>query len=107
VNRDRDAARACIRRLFLPPDVADPDAVVRMVVRTHRKLRFAGDSPQEQTGFEPVWGFPVKRQFLVLCRFFVRSWKAVFHPVAWDQVGGAMMNDGSQSVNAIGGDLFQ
>jgi hypothetical protein len=32
--------------LALPPDVADPDAVARMVVRTHRKLRFAGDSPQ-------------------------------------------------------------
>jgi hypothetical protein len=39
-----------------------------------------GDSPQEQTGFEPVWAFPVKWQFLVLCRFFVRSWKAVFIP---------------------------
>src|ERR1700730_3343146 len=24
-----------------------------MVVRTHRKLRFAGDSPQEGDGFEP------------------------------------------------------
>jgi hypothetical protein len=28
---------------------ADPDAVARMVVRTHRKLRFAGDSPQEES----------------------------------------------------------
>jgi ATP-binding cassette, subfamily B, bacterial len=33
--------------------VADPDAVARMVVRTHRKLRFAGDSPLERDGFEP------------------------------------------------------
>jgi hypothetical protein len=37
---------------ILPPDVADPDAVARMPVRTHRKLRFAGDSPQEGSGFE-------------------------------------------------------
>src|SRR5580704_7497469 len=28
------------------------DAVARKVVRTHRKLRFAGDSPLEQSGFE-------------------------------------------------------
>ena len=28
--------------------------LARMVVRTHRKLRFAGDSPLEESGFEPL-----------------------------------------------------
>jgi hypothetical protein len=39
--------------IAIQADVANPDAVARMVVRTHRKLRFAGDSPQEGDGFEP------------------------------------------------------
>ena len=33
--------------------------------------------------------FPVKWLFSVYCRFFVRSGKAVLHPVACDQVPGA------------------
>src|SRR5438309_3724313 len=33
--------------------------------------------------------FPVKWLFLVCCRFFVRSGKAVLRPVACDQVRGA------------------
>ena len=36
-----------LRPIIAAKDVADPDAVARMVVRTHRKLRFADDSPQE------------------------------------------------------------
>ena len=35
---------------------------------------------------------PVKRLFWVRCQFFVRSGKAVLHPVACDQVRGGTMN---------------
>jgi len=33
--------------------------------------------------------FPVKWCFSIYCQFFVRSGKAVLHPVAYDQVPGA------------------
>jgi len=42
------------------------------------------DSPVEGTGFEPVWGFSCQAVFLVCCRFFVRSGKAVLRSVACD-----------------------
>jgi class 3 adenylate cyclase len=40
-------------------------------------------------GFEPVWGFSCQVVVLVYSQFFVRSGKAVLHPVACDQVRGA------------------
>ena len=51
--------------------------------------QFVADSPLEEAGFEPVWGFSCQVVVLVCCRFFVRSGKAVLHPVAYDQVPGA------------------
>jgi hypothetical protein len=47
------------------------------------------DSPLEEAGFELVWGFSCQVVFSVYCQFFVRSGKAVLHPVACDQVPGA------------------
>ena len=42
--------------------------------------------------------------FLVFCRFFVRSWKAVLRPVAWDQVRGARgRGQGTETVAKLGG----
>ena len=43
------------------------------------------DSLLERDGFEPVWGFSCQVVFLVCRRFFVRSGKAVLHPVACDR----------------------
>jgi len=48
--------------------------------------------------------FRVKWSFLVLCRFFVRSWKAVLRPVACDQVRGARgRGQGTETVAKLGG----
>jgi hypothetical protein len=48
--------------------------------------------------------FPVKWLFLVFCRFFVRSWKAVLRPVACDQVRGARgRGQGTETVAKLGG----
>jgi hypothetical protein len=44
----------------------------------------SSDSPLEGKGFEPVWGFSCQAVFLVCCRFFVRSGKAVLRSVACD-----------------------
>ena len=54
-----------------------------------QEIGFADDSPQEQAGFELVWGFSCQVVFSVYCQFFVRSGKAVRRPVAYDQVRGA------------------
>ena len=62
------------------------------------------DSPLEGTGFEPVWGFSCQAVFLVCCRFFVRSEKAVPRPVACDQVRGACgRGQGTETVAELGG----
>src|ERR1700726_2024724 len=64
------------------------------------EVGFARDSPLEGGGFEPVWGF----SFLVFCRFFVRSWKAVLRPVACGQVRGARgRGQGTETVAKLGG----
>ena len=48
--------------------------------------------------------FPVKWLFSVYCRFFVRSGKAVLHPVACDQVPGARgRGQGTETVAQLGG----
>jgi hypothetical protein len=66
--------------------------------------RFVADSPLEETGFEPVWGFSCQVMFLVCCRFFVRSGKAVPRPVACDQVRGARgWGQGTETLAKLGG----
>ena len=47
------------------------------------------DSPLEGDGFEPVWGFCCQVVVSGLWLVFVRSGKAVLHPVACDLVCGA------------------
>ena len=68
-------------------------ACVNSVISTHEWSQFrtgvATDSSLEGTGFELVWGFSCQVVFLVCCRFFVRSGKAVLRSVACDQVRGA------------------
>ena len=67
-------------------------------------LRFAVYSLLEGTGFEPVWGFSCQVMFLVCCRFFVRSGKAVLRPVACDQVRGARgRGQGTETLAKLGG----
>ena len=62
------------------------------------------DSPLEGDGFEPVWGFSCQVMFLVCCRFFVRSGKAVPRPVACDQVRGARgWGQGTETLAKLGG----
>src|ERR1700730_10660871 len=66
--------------------------------------RFAQDSPLEGDGFELVWGFSCQVVVFGFCRFFVRSWKAVLRPVAWDQVRGARgRGQGTETVAKLGG----
>jgi hypothetical protein len=61
-------------------------------------------SPLEEAGFELVWGFSCKVVFSVYCQFFVRSGKAVLHPVACDQVPGARgRGEGTETVAQLGG----
>ena len=48
--------------------------------------------------------FPVKWSFVVVCRFFVRSGKAVLRPVACDQVRGARgRGQGTETVAKLSG----
>src|SRR5947207_15219471 len=54
-----------------------------------RDREFA-DSPLEGAGFEPVWGFSCQAVVLGCAdSFLFGAGKAVFRPVAWDQVRGA------------------
>src|SRR5262249_23681999 len=85
-QRDSIFTRPRARRLSLGPGSSQP-----------QKVRLAPDSTLEGTGFEPVWGFSCQVMFLVCCRLFVRSGKAVPRPVACDQVRGAR---GEALVNA-------
>ena len=68
------------------------------------QYRSSPDSPLEGGGFEPVWGFSCQVVFLVCCRFFVRSGKAVLRSVACDQVRGAGgRGQGTETVAKLGG----
>ena len=61
-------------------------------------------SPKEFSAFELVWGFSCQVVFLVCCRFFVRSGKAVLRPVACDQVRGARgRGQGTETLAELGG----
>src|SRR5271169_1122096 len=62
---------------------------VPLHARMFLKVRFAQDSPLEESGFELVWGFSCQVVVFGLLQFFVRSGKAVLRPVAYDQVRGA------------------
>ena len=56
------------------------------------KLReFERNSPGVSVQRQTCMGVFLSSGCLVCCRFFVRSGKAVFRPVAWDQVRGAKM----------------
>jgi hypothetical protein len=80
---------------------ADPG---RDVILGNSKTRFAVDSPVEGDGFEPVWGFSCQVVFFGFCRFFVRSWKAVPRPVAYDRVRGARgRGQGTETLAQLGG----
>ena len=69
------------------------------------KVRFASDSPVGEAGFEPVWGF--SGQAVVLdCAdsFLFGAGKAVFRPVACDQVRGARGGgQGTETLAKLGG----
>ena len=66
--------------------------------------RFAQDSPLEGDGLELVWGFSCQVVVLGFSQFFVRSGKAVLHPVACDQVRGARgRGQGTETVAQLGG----
>ena len=69
------------------------------------EVRFAGDSPLEGDGFELVWGFSC--QVVVLgCAdsFLFGAGKAVFRPVACDQVRGARgRGQGTETLAKLGG----
>ena len=72
---------------------------LRGAIRPPLTDRKFADSLLEGDGFEPVWGFSCQVMFLVCCRLFVRSGKAVPRPVACDQVRGAR---GEAVFNAAG-----
>ena len=62
------------------------------------------DSSLEGSGFELVWGFSCQVVVLVNSQFFVRSGKAVLHPVAYDEVPGARARgQGTETVAKLGG----
>src|SRR5437764_13097927 len=62
------------------------------------------DSVSEGSGFELVWGFSCQVVVLGFSQFFVRSGKAVLHPVACDQVRGARgRGQGTETVAQLGG----
>ena len=68
------------------------------------EVRFAEDSPLEGDGFELVWGFSCQVVVFGFSQFFVRSGKAVLHPVACDQVRGARgRGQGTETVAELGG----
>src|SRR5947208_16854593 len=72
--------------------------------RGERGRRFVDDSPLERAGFELVWGFSCQVVVFGFSQFFVRSGKAVLHPVACDQVRGARgRGQGTETVAQLGG----
>jgi hypothetical protein len=68
------------------------------------KLTTKADSPLEENRFELVWGFSCQVVVFGFSQFFVRSGKAVLHPVACDQVRGARgSGQGTETVAQLGG----
>ena len=59
------------------------------------------ESPVEETGLELVWGFSCQVVFLVCCRFFVRSGKAVLRSVA--AISSQERGQGTETVAKLGG----
>src|SRR6202043_406597 len=70
-----------------------------------REIRFAHDSLVEGDGFEPVWGFFCQAVVLGCAdSFLFGAGKAVFRPVACDQVRGARgRGQGTETVAKLGG----
>jgi hypothetical protein len=69
-----------------------------------QEIGFALHSPLEEVGFELVWGFSCQVVVFGFSQFFVRSGKAVLHPVACDQVRGARgRGQGTETVAQLGG----
>ena len=69
--------------------IRDPQLQLRRTLLSAGTVVLTG--PASSSHRTPSWrevnsnlygAFPVKWPFLVFCRFFVRSWKAVLHPVA-------------------------
>src|SRR6266480_7476794 len=71
----------------------------------NRGTGFAADSSLEGSGFEPVWGFSCQAVVLGSAdSFLFGAGKAVFRPVAWDQVRGARgRGQGTETVAKLGG----
>ena len=69
------------------------------------EVRFAQDSTVEGNGFELVWGFSCQAVVLGCAdSFLFGAGKAVFRPVAWDQVRGARgRGQGTETVAELGG----
>ena len=65
---------------------------------------FCADSAPKGAGFELVWGFSCQVVIFGLLQFFVRSGKAVLHPVVYDQVRGARgRGQGTETLAKLGG----
>ena len=75
------------------------------VGRDPEASEFAADSPVEEDGFEPVWGFSCQAVVLGCAdSFLFGAGKAVFRPVACDQVRGARgRGQGTETVAKLGG----
>jgi hypothetical protein len=69
------------------------------------KVRFAADSPLEEAGFELVWGFSCQAVVLGCAdSFLFGAGKAVFRPVACNQVPGARgRGQGTEMLAELGG----
>ena len=104
---EKRAKERPVRRLHVPshvPSHPQTAAKVRGFSPTASGFTAETNSPLEGDGFEPVWGFSCQVVFLVCCRFFVRSGKAVLRPVACDQVRGARgRGQGTETVAKLGG----
>ena len=76
-----------------------------LVLVTGPRDWFVADLPLEEEGFEPVWGFSCQAVVLDCAdRFLFGAGKAVFRPVACDQVRGARgRGQGTETVAQLGG----
>src|SRR5207302_6416025 len=80
----------------------DGDDLLIWIIPAHQ---FSRDSLLEQAGFEPVWGFSCQAVVLgCAASFLFGAGKAVFRPVACDQVRGARgRGQGTETVAKLGG----
>jgi hypothetical protein len=71
----------------------------------HLRRRFVPDSPLEEAGFELVWGFSCQAVVLGCAdSFLFGAGKAVFRPVACNQVPGARgRGQGTEMLAELGG----